>query len=52
MVMGQAGGVAAALSARSGQKIPDLDIKNLQTALLNQDVYLGDSDRLKELDLA
>ena len=52
MVMGQAGGVAAALSAQSGKRVPDLDIKNLQTALLNQDVYLGDSNRLKELGLA
>ena len=51
MVLGQAGGVAAALCSRSGKAFSELNIKELQTALLNQDVYLGSLERLKELDL-
>ena len=51
-VLGQAGGVAAALAARGGVRARDLDIRQLQQALLAQNVYLGDSRRLTELGLA
>jgi hypothetical protein len=50
-VMGQAGGTAAALAARSGLPPRDLDIRALQRSLLDQGFYLGDKRRLEELDL-
>lgn len=51
-VLGQAGGVAAAVAAKSGASAREVDIKEVQRELLRQNVYLGDPDRLKELGLA
>ncbi len=51
MVIGQAAGTAAALSALEEIKPRDLKIKKLQRTLLNQGVYLGYDSRLKQLEL-
>ena len=51
MVYGQATGAAAAIAAKANVNVEDLPIRDLQAELLRQDVRLGDSDRLKELDL-
>jgi hypothetical protein len=47
MVLGQAGGVASALMARTGTGNADLDIQLLQKHLIGQKVYLGDRDSLR-----
>jgi hypothetical protein len=52
IVLGQAAGVAAATSIERGVKPRRLDVRELQSSLLDQDVYLGDEERLKELRLA
>jgi len=49
--MGQAGGTAAALSASKGVSPKELDVKELQRALVDSGFYLGDLDRLRELGL-
>ena len=49
--MGQAGGTAAALSARNGVSPKELDVKELQRVLVDSGFYLGDLDRLQELGL-
>ena len=49
--LGQAAGVAAALSAKSGKPPRQIDINDLQKALIGQGVYLGDEGRLKKLGL-
>ena len=49
--MGQAGGTAAALAAKGHTSPRDLDVKELQSALLDSGFYLGDRSRLKELGL-
>ena len=49
--MGQAAGIAAALSAKQGVSPKDLDVKELQRNLLDAGFYLGDRKRLKELEL-
>jgi len=51
MRLGQAAGVAAALSAKQGNTPHTLDIRTLQRTLLDQGVYLGSEDRLRELGL-
>jgi hypothetical protein len=51
MRVGQAAGVAAALSAKQGNTPRALDIRTLQRTLLEQGVYLGSDDRLRELGL-
>jgi hypothetical protein len=52
MLMGQAAGLAAALSVRQGTTPHDLDVKGLQRALVDRyQVPLGDEDRLRELGL-
>ncbi len=55
MIVGQAAGVTAArasTTAKSGSgDIPALPIEEVQKALLEQNVYLGDNKRLKELGL-
>jgi ribulose 1,5-bisphosphate synthetase/thiazole synthase len=51
MYMGQAGGTAAAMSARSGIEPRALDVKQLQRQLLKAGFYLGDKARLAELGL-
>jgi hypothetical protein len=51
-VMGQACGTAAALAARLGSTPRDLDVGELQRSLLDQGFYLGDQQRLQELNLA
>lgn len=51
MRVGQAAGVAAALSAKQGNTPRALDIRTLQRTLLGQGVYLGADDRLRELGL-
>jgi len=51
MHMGQAGGTAAAVAVRSNQTPRQLDVKDLQWALLEDGFYLGDRSRLKELGL-
>jgi len=49
--MGQAGGTAAALSAKKDISPKELDVKELQSVLLDAGFYLGDKARLKELGL-
>ena len=53
-VLGQAGGVVAALSAVTGATVRDMAtsrIREVQTELLQQNVYLGDAERLAALGL-
>ena len=50
-VMGEACGIAAAMSAANGIAPRELDRKQLQDALLDAGFYLGDRHRLKELGL-
>ncbi len=49
--MGQAGGTAATLSAKKDISPKELDVKELQSVLLDAGFYLGDKARLKELGL-
>ncbi|RLI04088.1 hypothetical protein DRO38_02095 [Candidatus Bathyarchaeota archaeon] len=49
MILGQAAGVAAATSVEKGEKLRRLDVKERQVSLLEQNVYLGDEERLREL---
>jgi len=51
IILGQAAGIAAATSVERGEKPRRIEIKELQTSLLKQDVYLGDEERLRELGL-
>jgi len=51
MLVGQSAGVIAGLSAQTGVSTQNLDIKDIQRALLKQGVYLGDEQRLKALHL-
>ena len=51
LAMGQAGGVAASLAARDGRDNDELDIRQLQKGLLNQNVYLAEDARLEVLGL-
>ncbi len=50
--MGQVGGMAAAMAAKRGVSPKELEVKELQLALLDAGFYLGDRHRLKELGLA
>jgi len=52
MLVGQAAGVAAALSASSGCLPDALSHNVMQRALVEQDVWLGDRNRLDELGIA
>ena len=52
MICGQAAGAACALAARKGLRPADVPIADLQRELLAQGVYLGDKQRLAELDIA
>jgi hypothetical protein len=51
MALGQAAGIAGALAVQNGVTVRELDIQRLQRGLLEQDVYLGDEQRLRELGL-
>lgn len=51
MKPGQGAGVAAAIAALTGTTTHRLDIKSVQRELLRQGVYLGDSERLRQLSL-
>jgi hypothetical protein len=51
MTLGQAAGVAAALCALDDIEPPRLDVRHLQRHLLEQNVWLGDEARLRELGL-
>jgi hypothetical protein len=51
MYIAQAGGTAAAMAAKQGIESRDIDVKELQKKLLKAGYYLGDEDRLKELNL-
>jgi len=51
IILGQAAGVAASLSSEGGTTPRRLDVKLLQKALFSQDVYLGNKNRLAQLDL-
>jgi len=51
MFLGQAGGIAAAMAAKNKIEPRDIDVKKLQEKLLAAGFYLGDEDRLKELNL-
>jgi len=51
-VLGQAGGIAAAVAVKSDTSAREVDIREVQRELLKQNVYLGDPDRLAELGLA
>lgn len=50
-ILGQAGGVAAAVAAKNGSSAQDLAIRKVQKELLKQNVYLGSPERLAELGL-
>ena len=50
-VMGEAGGIAAAMASQQGVSPRDLDVKELQGRLLDAGFYLGDRHRLKKLEL-
>jgi hypothetical protein len=52
MVFGQAAGVAAAVAAKSGVTARDVSMRDVQRALLAQNVYLGELERLAELGIA
>ena len=39
------------MAKTAGVNERDLDVKTLQQALLKEDFYLGDKNRLKELEL-
>ena len=52
MYTGQAAGIAAAMACDADVDVRDLDVKALQRTLLEEGFYLGDSQRLKELNLA
>jgi len=49
--MGQAGGTAAALAAQKGISPKELEVKELQTVLLEDGFYLGEETRLRGLGL-
>jgi len=51
-MLGQAAGVAAATSVEREEKPRMVKVKELQISLLEQDVYLGNEERLRELGLA
>lgn len=51
MHAGEIGGIAAALAAREGVTPKQLNIRLLQTTLLQRGYHLGDAQRLKELGL-
>ena len=53
MILGQAAGAASALCIKDLKNLNprDLDIRDLQKSLIKDGVYLGDADRLKELNL-
>lgn len=51
-VLGQGAGVAAALSAKKGTTAREVGLREVQKALLAQNVYLGEADRLAELGIA
>ena len=51
-VLGQGAGVAAALSAKKGTTAREMGLREVQKALLAQNVYLGEADRLAELGIA
>ena len=50
-VMGEAGGIAAALAVKKGIEPRALDVKELQHGLLDAGFHLGDRKRLMELGL-
>jgi len=52
MNFGHAAGLAAAMAARHKVAPRQLDVKELQKALLREGFYLGDEERLAELNLA
>jgi hypothetical protein len=49
---GQVGGMAAALAVQQDVQPRRLDVRMLQSRLLEAGLYLGDSDRLHDLGLA
>ena len=51
MALGQAAGVAAALAVAKHTTVRKLPVRDLQRALLQQNVYLGDDTRLRALGL-
>ena len=50
-LLGQAGGVAAAVAARRDSSAREVSIQDVQRELLKQNVYLGEPDRLASLSL-
>ncbi len=51
ILLGQAVGVAAAVAVEKEEKLREVQIKEVQSSLLRQNVYLGEEERLKELGL-
>lgn len=51
LLLGQAAGAAASLAAQEGTSFRHLDMSTLQRHLLEQDVWLGDENRLAQLGL-
>jgi hypothetical protein len=43
LVMGEAAGIAAAMASKARTKVADLDVKALQSQLLENNVYLGEA---------
>ena len=52
MVLGQAGGIASAIIAQTGCNNDKINLKELQKALLKQNVYLTDEKRLREMNIS
>ena len=52
MTLGEVTGIAAALAARIGIPPRQLQVRTLQTRLLEKGIFLGEQDRLQELGLA
>jgi len=51
-VLGQGAGVAAAVAAKTGTTARNVALPEIQRALLAQNVYLGEPDRLAEIGIA
>ena len=51
MVFGQCVGTAAAIAALDGVATRDLDIRKAQKRLLEDGIFLGEEERLRELGL-
>ncbi len=51
MMLGEAGGISAALAVESNLTVKKIQIKKLQKILLKEGFFMGEPDRIKELGL-